>query len=182
MADTRPYLTGVEAPFHPHELIVSKTDTRGVVTYANEVFLRVSGYAEREVLGRPHNLIRHPDMPRCVFRLLWQTIAGGDEIFAYVINRAKTGDHYWVLAHVTPTFDKAGAIVGYHSNRRCPARRAVARVAALYEQLLAAEQAAGGKGDAAVRAGAAVLGGVLDRAGLSYPEFVWSVINQEEAA
>src|ERR687897_472191 len=80
--------TGVERTFSPDELIVSKTDPRGVITYANDVFLRVSGYAMDEVIGQPHNLIRHPDMPRAVFQLLWETLAAGRELFAYINNLA----------------------------------------------------------------------------------------------
>ncbi|MEZ5980368.1 MAG: methyl-accepting chemotaxis protein [Planctomycetota bacterium] len=117
--------TGVERRFDENEIIVSKTDTRGVVTYANRVFLRVSGYTESEILGRPHNLIRHPDMPRCVFKFLWNELQARNEVFAYVVNQARNGDHYWVLAHVTPTFDESGDVVGYHSNRRVPSRSAV---------------------------------------------------------
>lgn len=177
MTATYPPLTGRESPFHRDEIIVSKTDPRGVITYANRVFLRVSGYAEAELLGKPHNLIRHPDMPRCVFRLLWDTIRAGDEVFAYVLNRAKNGDHYWVLAHVTPTLGPSGEVVGYHSNRRAPAKGAVARVAPLYRQLLAAET---GGGEAGVRAGAQALADTLAAAGVSYPAFVWSVIAAEE--
>ena len=85
----------------------------------------IAGYTEQEVLGKPHSLIRHPHMPRCVFKLLWDTIAGGDEIFAYVVNRCKNGDHYWVLAHVTPSRNTNGDIIGYHSNRRVPDRKIV---------------------------------------------------------
>ena len=121
--------TGVERTFGQDEIIVSKTDLKGRITYANRVFLQVAGYTEREVLGAPHSLIRHPDMPRSVFQLLWDTIQGGREVFAYVVNLAKNGDHYWVLAHVTPTFDDAGKIVGYHSMRRLPARRLKRRAA-----------------------------------------------------
>ena len=79
-------LTGVERHFDEHEIIVSKTDLKGRITYANDTFLRVAGYRERDILGQPHSIIRHPDMPRCVFALLWQTIEAGREIFAYVIN------------------------------------------------------------------------------------------------
>ena len=99
------HLTGVERFFDKDEIIVSKTDLKGRMTYCNDVFLRIAGYTEQELLGQPHSIIRHPDMPRCVFKLLWDTIGAGKEIFAYVINRAKNGDHYWVLAHVTPSRD-----------------------------------------------------------------------------
>ena len=131
----QPRITGQEVSFSPDEFIVSKTDTKGIITYANDVFLRVAEYELDEVLGKPHNMIRHPWMPRCVFRLLWERIKGGHEIFAYVVNRTKAGDHYWVFAHVTPSFGPDGALVGYHSNRRLPRPEAVAQVAPLYKQL-----------------------------------------------
>lgn len=93
--------TGQARTFAPDELIVSKTDPKGRITYANDVFLRVSGYELDEVIGQPHNIIRHPEMPRAVFRLLWRQLAAGQEVFAFINNLAKNGDHYWVLAHVT---------------------------------------------------------------------------------
>jgi PAS domain S-box-containing protein len=96
-----------------------------VITYANETFLKIAGYTEDEILGQPHNIIRHPDMPRCVFKLLWDTLEMKHEIFAYVKNMAKNGDFYWVFAHVTPTFNEHGTVIGYHSNRRVPERNQV---------------------------------------------------------
>lgn len=133
-------LTGVERTFGEDEIIVSKTDEKGRITYANQVFLRVAQYAEDEVLGQPHNIVRHPDMPRCVFKYLWDTIQSGHEVFAYVVNRAQSGDHYWVFAHVTPTFDAHGRIVGYHSSRRVPGRGALDQIRPLYAELLREEQ------------------------------------------
>lgn len=164
-------LTGTESHFAPDEIIVSKTDPRGIITYANEVFIRVSGYSEEELLGAPHSIIRHPDMPRAVFKLLWDTIQAGHEIFAYVVNRAKNGNHYWVLAHVTPTFGKGGAIVGYHSNRRVPARPALAKIIPLYGQLLAEERRHGMAGSTRL------LHDLLAKLGSTYDAFVWSLIN-----
>ena len=117
--------TGVERSFDPGQFIVSKTDRKGVITYANQTFCDVARYTEAEVVGQPHNLIRHPDMPRCVFKLLWDTVEAGEEIFAYVVNLAADGAHYWVFAHVTPTRDRSGAVVGFHSNRRVPDPAAV---------------------------------------------------------
>ncbi len=167
-------LTGVERTFGTDEIIVSKTDTRGRIIYANDVFQRVADYTERQLLGQPHNIIRHPDMPRCVFKLLWDTIAAGKEIFAYVKNLARNGDHYWVLAHVTPTFDAAGTIVSYHSSRRCPRRDAVAKAEELYRELLAIESSHADRMagmDAAFRA----MTGKLQAAGVPYDEFVFSL-------
>ena len=166
--------TGVERFFGEDDLIVSKTDHRGIITYANDIFQQVSGYKEEELLGQPHNLIRHPDMPQCVFRLLWQTIAAGKEIFAYVVNLAKNGDHYWVFAHVTPTFDMNGSILGYHSNRRCPERNAIAAVAPLYEALLDEEKRAGG-GREGMAAATSLLLGELGKRGIGYDEFAFTL-------
>lgn len=135
-------MTGQERRFGVDEFIVSKTDTKGIITYANDVFLRIADYSLEEVIGKPHNIIRHPWMPRCIFQLLWERIKEGHEIFAYVVNRTKHGDHYWVLAHVTPTKDMQGRVIGYHSNRRSPKPDVVAQVAGLYKTLRTAEDAA----------------------------------------
>ena len=132
--DVRP--TGEARTFAADELIVSKTDLRGVITYANDVFLRVSRYDLDDVIGRPHNLIRHPEMPRAVFALLWQALTEGRELFAYINNLASDGAHYWVLAHVTPSYSADGAVSGYHSNRRRPSPGAIRTVTPLYERLL----------------------------------------------
>jgi PAS domain S-box-containing protein len=166
--------TGVERRLDPDQFIVSKTDVKGVITYANDVFCRIAGYAEHEVLGAPHNLIRHPDMPRCVFKLLWDTIATGQEVFAYVVNLAATGDHYWVFAHVTPSYDRSGRIVGYHSNRRAPDPAAVAAVLPVYAALRAEEAGHPHSADG-LAASTALLTSVLQGAGQSYDEFVWSI-------
>ncbi|MCI2240506.1 PAS domain-containing protein [Paenibacillus sp. TRM 82003] len=170
--------TGRERTFGADELIVSKTDTRGVITYANDVFCRVGAYELHEVVGQPHNLIRHPAMPRAVFKLLWDTVSSGRELFAYVNNLAADGANYWVLAHVTPSFGPGGKIVGYHSNRRRPARAGVEAVQPLYRELLAEESRAG-SGRAAAEAGAALLGRHLAERGVDYDEFIWSLIPEE---
>jgi PAS domain S-box-containing protein len=169
---TRP--TGEERLLPAGQVIVTKTDPRGLITYANEVFLRISSYTEDEVLGEPHNLVRHPDMPRCVFKLLWDTLKAGDEIFAYVVNLASDGAHYWVFAHVTPSYDAQGRLVGYHSNRRPPARSAIAAASELYTRMRAAENAAGSTPEA-LAAGERALHAALAEHDVSYDQFVWSV-------
>jgi PAS domain S-box-containing protein len=174
MASPRTSPTGREVTFAPDEIIVSKTDLRGVITYANDVFLRVAGYAEAEVLGQPHNLIRHPGMPRCVFRLLWDTLQAQREIFAYVVNMTKTGDAYWVFAHVTPSYDLEHRHVGYHSNRRVPYADALPKVKQLYAQLLA-EESRHTNPRAACAAGLALLQNQLSQHGTDYDTFVFSL-------
>ena len=140
MAKHHPQPTGRESPFNENEIIVSKTDLKGRLTYTNDVFLRVSRYSAKELLGQPHSIIRHPEMPRAIFKLLWDTIEAKGEIFAYVINLASNGDHYWVLAHVTPSFDAHGKVIGYHSNRRKPDRDKVTKIIPIYKALLEDEQ------------------------------------------
>lgn len=79
-----------------------RTDRKGIIVSGNDVFSRIAAYEESEMVGKPHSLIRHPEMPRCVFKLLWDIIARGEAIAAYVKNRASTGEPYWVMATVVP--------------------------------------------------------------------------------
>ncbi len=166
--------TGNERFFGEDQLIVSKTDTRGRITYANDVFLHIASYTEAEVLGQPHSLIRHPDMPRAVFKLLWETLESGNELFAYVKNMAKNGDHYWVFAHVTPTFDRSGRIIGYHSNRRTPDRGGVQQIAEVYALLRKTEQSHS-DARAGLQAGYAQLMHLLKERNLTYEQFAFSL-------
>jgi PAS domain S-box-containing protein len=172
-------LTGTERTFAPDEIIVSKTDRFGKITYANEVFCRVAGYTEAELLGQPHSIVRHPEMPRCVFSLLWETIGKGREIFAYVVNRSSNGDHYWVFAHVTPTFNRAGTITGYHSSRRVPNRQSVDTINPIYAELRRIEQQHTDH-KVAIAASTAALVAKLASAGMSYDEFVFSLPTEAE--
>lgn len=174
MARAKVQLTGVERPFREDELIVTKTNLKGHITYANDVFVRLSGYTIKELIGAPHSLIRHPDMPRCVFKMLWDAILAKREIFAYVINMAKNGDHYWVFAHVTPSLDAQGNVVGYHSNRRKPDPAQVAKVKALYANLAAEEDRHENRKDGMIAAHA-MLAAQLKKEGQSYDEFVFAL-------
>lgn len=177
MATDKAKPNGREIYFREDEIIVSKTDLRGIITYANDVFLRVSGYCEADLLGQPHNIIRHPDMPACVFKLLWDTLKSGDEIFAYVLNLARDGSGYWVFAHVTPSYDTSGQITGYHSNRRVPYQDALAKVKPLYADLLALERKAANK-QAGIAAGLAAVNQLLAGSQLDYAQFVFSLSAQ----
>ena len=168
--------TSVERTFGAEEIIVSKTDLKGRIAYANDVFIRVSGYRRSELLGKPHSIIRHPDMPRAVFQKLWDTLRGGEEMFAYVKNLTPDGAYYWVLAHVTPSF-RDGQAVGYHSNRRLPAPGAVREIDELY-QVLVREERRHGSGNQAVAASSALLKQMLEDRDMTYDEYVWDVINR----
>ena len=132
--------TGVERRLAEEDIIVSKTDPSGRILYVNQTLLDISDFTEEDLLGQQHSIVRHPEMPRSVFKLLWETIQSGQEIFAYVVNLTKFGDHYWVFAHVTPSFGEDGSIIGFHSNRRAPDRKGVQNAQALYKVLLEEEQ------------------------------------------
>lgn len=173
--------SGKEITFASDEIIVSKTDLKGAITYANDVFIRVSGYSEKELLGTPHNILRHPDMPKCVFKLLWDTIKNGREIFAYVINLAKNGDHYWVFAHVTPSYNLEGIPIGYHSNRRVPFPDAIPKIKSLYASLLAEERKHGDL-RTGVDASTRLLVDLLNKAQLDYDQFVFSLSEHTQLA
>ncbi|MEM8813651.1 MAG: PAS domain-containing protein [Pseudomonadota bacterium] len=166
---------GRERFFDPQDLIVSKTNLKGHLTYTNRTFLEIAGYSEKECQSKPHNMIRHRDMPRCVFKLLWDTIQSGREVFAYVVNACRNGDHYWVYAHVTPTFDETGTIIGYHSTRRSPDRDIInTDIKPLYERLRAVEDEHANR-KAGLKAGEAALKEVLAETGMAYDEFVATI-------
>ena len=170
----RPTPTGRESPFDENEIIVTKTDLTGHITYANEVFLRVSRLTRDEALGKPHNLIRNPAMPRCIFQLMWRTLQAKDEFFGYVVNMASNGDHYWVFAHVTPSLDAAGRTVGYHSMRRKPDAAQVDRIMPIYRHLLE-EEARHADRKAGMAAGAQLFTDLLAEKKVPYDEFAFSL-------
>ncbi|KAA3651546.1 MAG: PAS domain S-box protein [Proteobacteria bacterium] len=163
----------VERTMRDDDFIVSKTSPKGIITYCNPVFVEFSGYTEEELLGVQHNIIRHPDIPRAAFALVWDTIAAGKEMFAYVKNLSKDGGFYWVFAHITPDVDIHGHITGYTSVRRCPRRQAVDTIATVYAQMLAAEAQAGPR--QAIAAGTQVLTELLDAREMRYEELVFSL-------
>jgi PAS domain S-box-containing protein len=168
------FLTGVERTFSDDEMIITRTDTAGRITYCNRTFMSIAGYQESELIGVQHSIIRHPAMPRCAFKLVWDVISSGKEIFAYVLNRASNGDHYWVFAHISPTFDDNGKIVGYNSARRNPSRAAIAKIEPIYKALLAEEKKYPNAKDG-MMAGYNMLINLLATNGVSYDEFVFSL-------
>ncbi|MCP1372943.1 methyl-accepting chemotaxis protein [Dyella lutea] len=126
---------------HPGDALVSTTDLRGQITYCNPPFVTVSGFERHELIGSPHNLIRHPDMPREAFRDMWETLKAGRPWTALVKNRRKNGDHYWVRANVTPVVTAGGDITGYMSVRTWASPAEIAEVAAIYARMVDAERA-----------------------------------------
>jgi len=163
--------SGKEVFFDRDDLIVSKTDPTGRIIYANHTFLEVADYTEEEVIGKQHNVIRYPAMPRAIFELLWTSIKAGEEIFAYVVNSTKHGDHYWVIAHVTPSI-KNGTIVGFHSTRRVPNATTIQNVIIpLYDELKAIEDSCASKKDGLQKSVDALKAKLAEK-GVSYAEFI----------
>ncbi len=165
--------TLVERVMREDDYIVSMTDTTGRITYGNRIFIEFSGYSESELLGTQHNIIRHPDMPRAVFKLLWDKISNHEECFAYVKNMSKDGGFYWVFTNVTPTFDEAGNITGYFSVRRKPKASGVKVMTDVYRLMLEAERKAGPAN--AIAASTKILVDILNEKGLSYDELVLAI-------
>nr|WP_275050992.1 PAS domain-containing protein [Helicobacter jaachi] len=153
-------------------LITSKTDLKGRVTYCNKDFLRYSGFSEDEVFGKPHNIVRHKDMPKAVFKILWDYVKRGEEVFAFVKNRTKDNGHYWVFANVTPSFDMQKNIVGYYSVRRKPNPKAIKQIAQVYRSMLSAQSQS-------TQASYALLEQKLSEHNMSYNHFILSL--QERA-
>ena len=151
------------------DFIVSKTDLKGRITYTNKIFMDMAEYTEEELLGKPHNIIRHPDMPKAVFKYLWDTIEKKEEVFAYVINKTKDGNAYWVYANVTPSLDERGNIIGYYSVRRKPNPKALEIIIPLYKKMLEVEKSSG------VDASFKILTDILHDKGIGYDELIISI-------
>ncbi|ATD00460.1 PAS domain-containing protein [Pseudoalteromonas spongiae] len=133
--------------FAEDELIISKTDIRGNITYANRTFMRVSNFPESKLIGQPHNIIRHPDMPRGVYYGMWKTLKAKQEFFGFVKNLTADGDYYWVFANVTPDLVN-GEIQGFFSVRRSPPDAAIKTISEVYQKMQQVE-AQHGKRDGA---------------------------------
>ncbi len=129
-------VTQKEIDFPQGSILVSKTDTKGIITYCNRPFIEISGFNEAELIGKNHNLVRHPDMPPAAFQDLWDTVQQGKPWTGIVKNRAKNGDHYWVKANVSPIY-QSGRVQEYISVRTQPSREEIHAAEALYGNILA---------------------------------------------
>ena len=134
MQNKNAYVSQKEVPFPASGVLVSKTDTKGIITYANDAFVAISGYSREELIGKSHNIVRHPDMPPSAFKWLWDTLKEERPWRGMVKNLCKNGDHYWVRATVAPIVE-SGKITGYVSVRKAPTRNQVAEAEALYREL-----------------------------------------------
>jgi len=129
-----------EIKLDPKKYIISQTDAKGKITYCNDYFMEVSGYSQEELIGKAHNIVRHPDMPKVVFKLLWQTISQGKNINAVVKNMAKDGRYYWIFTEFEARTDESDRIIGYRADRKSISHHVLEIIAELYAELLEIEK------------------------------------------
>ena len=148
------------------DFIVSKTSTQGKIIYCNEIFAQMAGYPAADLIGANHNLIRHPDMPKLAYKILWESVQAKDEFFGFVKNLRADGGYYWVFAYVTADLDANANIVSYTSVRRKMPQSAIDIITPIYKQLLDAERSGG------VEASQRVLQDLLSQHNMEYKEFI----------
>ncbi|MDB4837810.1 methyl-accepting chemotaxis protein [Marinomonas sp.] len=132
-------MTNQERSFEQNEKLVSTTDLQGNIIHCNDAFIKISGFEKSELIGAPHNIVRHPDMPVEAFQIMWETLKQGNAWMGLVKNRCKNGDFYWVDAYVTPVME-SGKVIGYESVRTVPKREDVARAEKLYQKIRAGKR------------------------------------------
>ena len=125
------------------DIVVSKSNENGDIAYANQIFVKLSGYAQSELLDKPHSILRHPDMPSVIFKFLWQELKAGNDVFAFVKNLAKDGKYYWTLANVRVAKNPDGSLRNYISTRRKMSEKAKKTIIPLYTALLEKEKSDG---------------------------------------
>ncbi|CZE46232.1 PAS domain-containing protein [Campylobacter geochelonis] len=163
----KPKPLNLEIELDSKRYIVSKTDTKGVITFANQYFVKVSGYAESELVGKPHNIIRHPDMPKIIFKMMWDRIQNGQNIMAVVKNLAKDGRYYWVITNFEIERDeKTNEITGYIAYRRAASKTTIESLKPMYKELVEAEKTGG------MEASEELLMKMLKDRKMSYNDFV----------
>lgn len=155
------------------EQIISKTNSKGILTYCNTTFIKYSGYSESELIGQQHNIIRHPDMPGLIFSLLWSTIQSNREFNGYIKNLSKDGSYYWIFANVTPSFSSGNELLGYYSVRRKADPDKLIYIKDLYAELLDIEQQS--KTKDAIENSLYKLNTILNSREVGYDEFILSI-------
>ncbi len=166
MEITRPTPTGKEIKLDSAQMLVSKTNAKGDIVYSNDCFVDISGYSKEELIGTPHNILRHPDMPRVVFYLMWKEIRRGNNIIAVVKNLSKSGDHYWVTTDFEIKKTRDGKIRNYMAFRQGAPRNVVKVIEPLYRTMLEIEAKDGMDGSAEY------FEKFLEAKGISYDEFI----------
>jgi PAS domain S-box-containing protein len=159
-------ITNNEKKLGDNDFIVSKTDTKGKIIYCNEIFAEMAGYPAADLIGANHNIIRHPDMPKLAFKVVWDKIQSKQEFFGFVKNLCADGGFYWVFAYITPDLDSNGNIISYTSVRRKPPQSAINTIEPLYKQMVEAEKRGG------MEASKKILDDLLKKLQVEYDELV----------
>lgn len=174
METTQRHIIDEEVQWDKTKTIVSKTDVYGTILYANDVFSNTCEYSTIELVGEPHNIIRHPDMPKVAFKVLWDALKKGENFHAIVKNLTRTGRYYWVITDFTIDKDEEGKIVGYTARRKAVPNGVVKKIEPIYKTLLDIEKLKGEKAsemyfDAYLK----------EEVGKTYNEFVVDLFNEE---
>jgi len=173
----RPIPIDKEVSWDKSQIIMSKTDPYGTIEYCNEAFIEASGYEDFELISKPHNIIRHPDMPSVIFKILWDNLKKGENYHAIIKNLAKNGRYYWVVTDFEISKDDAGRVAHYVARRKAVASEVILRyIEPLYKRLLQIEQASG------MEASEKYLTGFLEDKGKTYVEYMVDIIEEHEAA
>jgi len=163
-----------EINLDPKRYIVSKTDPKGIIEYGNDYFVEISGYSEAELIGQPHSIIRHPDMPKIVFKMMWDRINKTQNIMAVVKNLAKDGSYYWVVTEFEPKVDPiTNEIISHTAFRKAAPKKAVEAIEPLYAKLLEIESSGG------MQASEKYLRGLLEEKNMTYDEFINSIVGNK---
>ncbi len=158
----------------PNKSIMSKTDSKGIIEFANDYFMEISGYEEFELMGQPHNVIRHPDMPKLIFKIMWQELKKGNSIFALVKNLAKDGRYYWVLVNFEIKYNEEGEITSYYARRKAAPRKAIFEIEKLYKKLRDIEV------NQNVNVAYRYFVGLLEEQNISYEDYIANIMEVEK--
>lgn len=168
---THPKPIDKEIKLSTKRYIVSKTDPKGFIEYGNDYFVEVSGYSEAELIGKPHSIVRHPDMPRIVFKMMWDRINKGQNIMAVVKNLAKDGSHYWVVTEFEPKVDPiSNEILSHTAFRKAAPQKAIDVMTPIYQKLLEIEKEGG------MEASEKYLRGFLEENNTTYDAYIDEIV------
>jgi PAS domain S-box-containing protein len=171
---THPTPIDNEIKLNPKRYIVSKTDAKGIIEYGNDYFVEISGYSEAELIGKPHSIIRHPDMPKVVFKMMWDRINKGENIMAIVKNLAKDGSYYWVVTEFEPKMDPiTNKPISHTAFRKAAPQKAVEAIIPIYKKLLEIEK------DGGMEASEKYLRGFLEEKGTTYDALVNELVGNK---
>jgi len=170
----RPIAIDEEISLDPFKTIMSKTDSKGIIEYANDYFIEISGYKEWELMGKPHNILRHPDMPKVVFKVLWDKLKQGEPTIAVVKNLAKDGRYYWVVADFISKLDSDGNVISHYARRKAVPDQVKEEIGSVYNTLLNIEKNNG------MEASEVYLQGFLEDRGLTYEGLIYEAFDLDK--